>query len=774
MGRGAAGTSNSGGGSPVLAFARAAWRRDWRALVLLALAVAIATAFVMTAAIGARRAASAWGRFARTTESPDVFKDVPVDTSEAALADVRKRPEVRAAALMGFMVVVPEGRVPADAQPPGAFVGLSSGFGTDLYRPLILRGRAADLARADEFTINAAMAALTGLEPGDDVMLVSLPEGVHQPATVVGVHAGPLDVTLNSSQPLALMTPAFGAAWFEKYLEPLPTEFRSNYTTVVMADLHGSEGRADMLAEGFINGQEFGSEAIAGLNAQRTAFTALALAGAAGTLLAVGQAVSRRLRRDADQLPILTALGLTPRKRQTAIAAAPCAATVLGLAAAPFIAYFASPVVSTGVAHLLEVGRPNVVDLAVMGVGPALGLVVIAVFAWSAARRADTLPRAPQLHPTPIRLPGPAGLFGGRVAAGWGTPAARMTARSHLIGVIAGMAVITGVAVWASAARHVVSTPARYGVTWDVTISQNEEEQFSSDPVAIRSAAERLAASPDIGSPIARVIAGMHDSGNSEIIEIDRTSGSWWPTIVAGREPAGDNEVTVGMGIPGVGLGDTVEIQGRSLRIVGRHVVVPLSNGGPGMSIAMSAGTVSEQSLNSPRELLLVDLAPAATLDDVRRLTGEGLAVHAAAEATPGDIANLGRTAGLIQVLLVACVALTLAAFANGLIVATHTRRRDHATLRALGARWRTITGSVAWHGGLVAFLGAGVGIPIGLVIGRTVWRRTASGINAVPDLWRWAIAAAAIAAATLVVGAVVVAAAAAIPGRRPAVRPRE
>ena len=758
----------------MLAFARAAWRRDWRALGLLALAVAIATAFVMTTAIGARRAASAWDRFAQTTESPDVFKDVPVDTAEAALADVRKRPEVRTATLMGFMVVVPEGRVPTDAQPPGAFVGLSPGFGTDLYRPLILRGRAADLARADEFTINAAMAALTGLEPGDDVMLVSLPEAVHQSATVVGVHAGPLDVTLNSSQPLALLTPAFGAAWFEKYLDLLPTEVRSGYTTVVMAGLHGSEGRADLLADGFISGREFGSEAIAGLDAQRTAFTALALAGAAGTLLALGQAVSRRIRRDADQLPILTALGLTPRKRQTAIAAAPCAAAVLGLAAAPFIAYFASPVVSTGVAHLLEVGRPQVVDLTVLGVGPALGLLVIAVFAWSAASRADALPRAPRVHPNPIRLPGPSGLFGGRVAAGWGTSAARTTARSHLIGTIAGMAVITGVAVWAMTARHVVSTPARYGVTWDVTISQNEEEQFSSDPVAISSAAERLSARPDIGSPVARVIAGMHDSGSSEILEIDRASGSWWPEIVAGREPAADDEVTVGMGMPDVGLGDTVDIQGRTLRVVGRHVVIPLSNGGSGMSIAMSAGTISEQSLNVPDELLLVDLAPDATLDDVRRVIGEGLAVRAAAEATPGDIANLGRTSGLIQVLLVACVALTLAAFANGLIVSTHARRRDYATLRALGARWRTVTGSIAWHGGLVAFLGAAVGVPIGLVIGRTVWRRTASGINAVPDLWRWAIAAAAITAATLLACAAVVAAAAAIPGRRPAVRPRE
>ncbi len=764
------------GGSPVLAYARATCRRDWRALLLLAVAVAVASALVMTAAVGARRAASAWDRFARATESPDVFKDFPVDEGEAALADVIARPGVRAAALMGFMVVVPEGRVPVDAPPPGAFVGLSSGFGTDVYQPLILRGRAANPDRSDEFTINSQMAELTGLEPGNEVTLVSFPDAVNQPATMVGVHAGPLDVTLNAAQPLALLTPAFGAIWFETYLSPLPPELRSNFTTVVMASVEGDEGATAMLAEGFVTGRAFGSEAIAGLNAQRTAFTALALATALGTLLAVGQAVSRRLRRDADQLPILTALGMTPRERQTTIAMAPCAAALVGFAVAPFMAYVASPVVSTGVAGRLEPRPPIVIDLTIMVAGPAVGLVFVVVVAWSAARRADMQPTASQPHPTPIRLPGPAGLFGGRVASGWGTQAARMTARSHVLGVISGVAAITGVAVWSGAARHVVSTPSRYGVTWDATISANEEDRFSFDPGGLNPAAERLQASPDAGSPIARIVAGMHDGlpGESEIIAIDRTSGSWWPTIIAGRIPVGDDEITVGTAIPGVGLGDTVDLDGRSLRIVGKHVVIPLSNGASGMSIAMSAGTVAEQSLTFPTELVLVDLAPGATLDDVQRVAGEGLAVSPSTGSRPGDIANLGRTAGLNDVLLVACVALTLAIFANGLIVTTLTRRDDYATLRALGARRRTIAGSIAWHGGLVASISVVVGIPAGLVLGRTVWRRTASGINAVPDLWRWATAAAAIAAATFVVCGVIVAAAAAIPGRRPAMRPRE
>lgn len=760
----------------VATFARSRGRRDWRALLLLTFAVAIAGGLVMTALIGARRAGSAWDRFARDTRSPDVFKEIPIDEGDAALADVLTRPGVQAAVLMGFMPVFPEVRVPDGAQLPGAFVGLSPGFGTTVYRPLILSGRAADPRRADEFTINEAMARLTGLKPGDQVTIVSLPAGVQQPAIVVGIHAGPLDVTLNSLQPGALMTPEFGAAWFDAYVASLEPEDRSQYTMLLMADVRAEHDRTALLADNFVHGWVFGSEVVAGLNAQRTAFNVLAIAGAVGALLATGQAVSRRVRREADQLPVLAALGLTPRGRQTAIAAAPWAAAAIGIVTAPLVAFVATPLVSTGVTRRLELHRPYLVDLTVMLPGVGAGLVIVAVAAWFAARRTDAQPKTARPHPAPMTLPGPAGLFGGRVASGWGTPTARTVARSHVAGVVLGLAAITGVAVWSSAARHLVSTPSRQGITWDATIGPNEDEQFSFDPALLDAAADRLTADPSVGNVLARVVAGMYEEpgGDTEIIRIDRTSGSWWPTVITGRAPAADEEITVGVGVPGLGVGDTVELGGRTLTVVGKHVVPPVSNGSPGGSVAMSSTTAPDLSLAFPDVELLVDLAPGATLDELGRMVGDGLSVHGSVVDLPGDVANLGRTAGLTDLLLAACAALGFAAFANGLIVATHARRADHATLRALGARQRTITGSVAWHAGLVALTGAAVGIPVGLVLGRTAWHRTTRGINAVPDLWRWGSVAAVVAAVTVLAAGLIVVAIAAIPGRRPSSRRTE
>ena len=741
-------------------------------MALLAVAVAFAAGLVMTAGVGARRAGSAWDRFARETRSPDVFTQVSVAGADAALADLVARPGVAAGTLMGYMVVFPQGRVPAGANPPGAFVGLSPGVGTTIYRPLILAGRAADPARADELTINEAMAELTGLRPGDRVTMVSYPPTVNQPATVVGIHAGSLDVTLNSGRPSALMTPAFGAAWFDTWVATLQPQDRSQYQKLLMARVPDSKTRAALLANGFVDGRNFGSEAIAGLNAQRTAFTVLALAGAVGILLAVGQAVSRRVRREADQLPVLAALGLTPRQRQLAIGLAPCAAAAIGFAAAPFIGYIVTPWAATGLARRLDLGRPHVVDSAVMLSGAAVGIVAVAVAAYFAARRTDAQPRIPVPHPAPIRLPGPAGLFGGRVASGWSTPAARTVARSHVASAAFALAAITGVALWSGAARHLVSTPARYGVTWDAVIGQNEGDGTAPDPKALDGVAERLAANPGVGATVAHVMAGMYQGldDETEIVEVDRKNSTWWPPLIAGRAPRADNEITVGSGIPGAKLGDTVDIGQGKMTVVGKHVMPPLDNGSPGATIAMPSGTVNP-SLSPAKDMLLVRLGHGATLADLQRIAGSAFVVFDSAESRPGDVSNLGRTAGVINVLLLACIGLGVAAFANGLVVATRSRRDDYETLRALGARRRTLAGSVAWHGGLVAVIAALLGIPAGLILGRLVWRRSAGVVNAVPDLWRWGIDAAAVAGTTILVAGLVVAAAAAIPGRRLSVR---
>jgi putative ABC transport system permease protein len=206
-------------------------RRNWRGLALLAVAVAVGLGFAMVAAIGARRTGSAWDRFVSRSAPPDVIGEVPIDQLVARKSEVSERAGVTDVAAFAYMSMSYEGYEPAEGwRTLGAFVGLTPSFLRTLYSPLILEGRATDPERADELTINEAAARITGLRPGDDIVLTSEPAVVRQHAVVVGIHRGPFDVGLNGNQPGLLLTPAFGRQWFAPYLDALPADLRSGFT----------------------------------------------------------------------------------------------------------------------------------------------------------------------------------------------------------------------------------------------------------------------------------------------------------------------------------------------------------------------------------------------------------------------------------------------------------------------------------------------------------------------------------------------------------------
>jgi hypothetical protein len=74
------------------------------------------------------------------------------------------------------------------------------------------------------------------------------------------------------------------------------------------------------------------------------------------------------------------------------------------------------------------------------------------------------------------------------------------------------------------------------------------------------------------------------------------------------------------------------------------------------------------------------------------------------------------------------CFLAVLAVGAVGYALATTVRRRNHevAVLRALGMTRTQCRGVVATHATLLAVIGVGLGLPMGLALGRTVWRLVA------------------------------------------------
>ncbi len=739
-------------------------KRDWRAFALIAAAVALAGGFAMTAGIGARRAASAWEDFLDRTRFPDFASEVPATATQDIVQDVQSRPGVEGVVAFGYITVSPEQfGLATPEQPMGAFTGLTPGFGTDFYRPIITDGRAADPTRADEFTINRVMADVTGLQPGDAVVLVSVPSAVRQPATMVGIHVGVLDTGLNTGTPLSLLTPAFGAKWFGVYLAALSPEFREGYSAVVMGNVSSETTRAHLLAEGVRPTMGFAPQIATSLDTLATAYAVLAAVAAIGAAVAISQVVSRRIRRQAGSAPTLAALGFRPSGRRLALAGSDLGAAALGLLIVPLVAYLASPLTGRGLVRQVEPTTGRVGDPVLMALGVCAAAIVTFAIAVGAAWRADTTAPISRAHSraAPGSLPGPAGMFGARVAAGWASRSDRTVARSHIAGLCVSVAAVVAVVTWSAAARHLVETPARYGATWDAVVSSNDDGSSEFNPSVLDEAQAALDADPRLGRSLGRGITGMVgiSFGRVEVLQIDPATGPWWPDLLSGRIPRDPHEITVGSGLLDAGqrLGDQLDIGGvRPFTIVGEHVVTVFSNGEFGETVAMLAGTLPPAFMATPQALMWVELGSGKTIQDLENVTRDFFSVRSAVDAQPGNVSNLGRIGGLDELLLLVCIVLALATLANGLILATKARRRDHAAMRSLGASRSTVAGSVRWHTGIVTAIGGVVGIPLGLIVGAALWRHTASGVYVDGTLRRPLAVAVVIAIGLAVAGALV------------------
>jgi ABC-type lipoprotein release transport system permease subunit len=100
----------------------------------------------------------------------------------------------------------------------------------------------------------------------------------------------------------------------------------------------------------------------------------------------------------------------------------------------------------------------------------------------------------------------------------------------------------------------------------------------------------------------------------------------------------------------------------------------------------------------------------------------------------PAEIVNY-RSMGSPPIILASGLAAG-AIFALGLTLAAtvRRRRRDLALLKALGFTRRQLRACVAWQATVAAAVGAAVGVPGGIALGRQLWILFARNIYAVPQ----------------------------------------
>ena len=708
----------------VRAVFRATVRRRWRGLLLLCLATTATFSFPLVTATGARRAATSWARLSTATNAPDGGLVVATEDVEAAVADLRARPDVAGVGAFSYMPAAPSNLAVDES---GLYAGFGPGFGTSVYRSLIVEGRRPDDDEAGEITINRSLQELTGLQVGDRTDMLG--PGIEQPAVVVGIHRNPLEIGPNGGSPTALGSAAFLAAWWPAVQEIPGAEFLRPLVAVRFDPGADALAELEEVAAGFpdaalIRPGDLDSDVTEGMRAETTAYVVLALASTLTSLLMVGLLVGRVVRTTAEDGPVLAALGSVGVQRWLAGAAPPAVALLGGIALAPIVAIVASPLVRTGFAREADPATGIWFDgglLAAATVALAVGLLlVVALAGWRADAGRGGAAREVGRHSRLLAALArwPSALVGTQITS-------RRLARATVAAVALATAGLLAAVTWAASAQRLTSDFRLQGWAFDAFMERNAE---ANQDGSLAVSSDDLLARPEIAGLASYDRFTVTIGGTDvDVLALTPERGSLHPSLRRGRAPTGPGEVALGPGTIrrlDVSPGDTITVPGVDgdvdLTVVGEAVYPLIGNGGFGETASVN-GETGTRLVEEPLESgFLVDLAPGADLADLEAVVGD--AYNPSGPFSPPVVQRMRGAIGIDGALVAFFAVFAAVVLGFGVVAGAHRSARDYAVVRSLGFRSRQVLAAVGWHTGLTVVTGVAIGVPLGIALGRTVW----------------------------------------------------
>jgi putative ABC transport system permease protein len=745
-------------------------RSRWRGWLGRAVLFGIVCGTVLAAAAGARRTDTAYDRFVVAQRAYDVLIPNQTDQGTAVFdpAEVIALPQVDDS-VVGVFTYVELGTGEA------AIADDEGRLGRDINRFKILEGRPLDPDRPDEAVVSFAAADEQGIEVGDRIALFN-PSGSDAgrltPAQrsalaarrrvlsdgqvrIVGIEASPGEFPPHSA----------GSGWV--HLSPALSRSGalSGYEAIVVRLEHGSEdvpaflGELERLERGpqdavsVITQAEEGIEPNRSIHLQATAFWILAAVLAVAAIVLIAQIESRATRLEADDSPVLGALGESRAQRLagTLIGRVPVAA--LAAVTAVGVAVLLSPLAPVGIARIAEPDPGLHVDAGVLALGGVLVLALIPLLAlpaaWSTARLSPARAggsidgasgRPSWLVRRTAALRSPSAAIGVRFALERGGGRDAVPVRSTLFGVTIAVAALAATATFGASLAHLLDTPRLYGLVWDTQITN-----YGSGP-DLGGEADRIRRDPGVEA-VAVGEAGVPvsiDGERTSLLYLDDPTGSALPPVIEGRHATEGDEITLGARTArriDAGLGDTVDVAvegfpSSPFHLVGT-IVMP-----SGESSRLGEGALTTKAgvyrLGATDDVLANDLfvrlRPGTEPDQVAAtLPGGANGIFAVPVNAPTDLVNFGRVDALPAILggLVAFVAASM--LAHTLVTAVRRRRRDLAVLKTLGLARQQVGTVVRWQALTLVSVAVVVGTPIGIAIGRVAWTVLARQLGVLP-----------------------------------------
>ena len=756
---------------------RRSLRAHRRAILGLALVIALAGGVALASLAAARRTSSAFPRYLAAAHASDVAFNVvgpqPAEgefapnpcagcpNASAPVAVSGLRGVVADESYIGLedMFVLVGDQDPNGIQPE--VVGSIDGRFLDQDRLVVREGRLPRADRPDEIAINDQAAALLHLRVGTSVHLVvpdlsnpdlppdQVPILARANAHVTAVGLFPEEVLSDDvdGAPRVLVTPALTAKLRDIAGTYVWQGVRLAPGTSVDETIRAFDAR---LPAGYgANVQRTDTQIARVQRSVRPLALALGAFGGAAALAAIGLGMLGAVRVVAASSPpsertALVAMGLSRRDRALVAAGPAVVASLLGAVGALAVALALSPLGPVGPVRQVDPHLGVALDASVLliGAGALLLLTGAAALATGAraTRRGADEPLASRASWLVARLTaagvGPAGVVGARHAFGPdgeqdGVPTRSMLA-SCTLSVIAVVAALT----FGTSVRTLLRTPSSYGWSADLAVISGggyDELHLADAPKAARVPGIR---GLTVGG-FATVGLGGHQVNALGIAPVE---GPALVTVVDGRLPHSTHEVALAASTARDlhrSVGDQLAGPHGALHVVG---IAALPAVGPQASSHPSLG---QGALFTFEGLHAVDADAYPSIAFVRLDRGLDLqrsadrirvaVARAMSESPPGyadvvthlrpsEVIGLrpaSRTAyGFAAVLGAAAVlalALTLSASAR-------RRRRTYAVLGALGMDGRQLRRSVRWQLNLLVGATLAVGLPLGVAVGRVAW----------------------------------------------------
>jgi ABC-type lipoprotein release transport system permease subunit len=707
---------------------------------------------------GARRADTAFDRFLDDVSSPidvsaagieadlSVFDDAWADLTEP-IADIEG---VRGVTPVSWMAVAYE----IDGE-PSEFFSVSTGPSTGGAPPPgshVIDGRSADPLAADEVTINEEAQRQTGVDVGDRLTLRSYASdqfdafigsaveddrGPQVDVVVTGIHRTAEDISDNP-EGMVLLTPEFHDRYGDQIVHcdcsfwVGASRTDANAVTAALPAVIGEYPLAVQAVDDPVRTRVDRSVAL-----EVGALQVASLIAGIASLLVIAQALARHISGDGSTTPALAAVGATRPQvvRGWTILLAPVALS--GAVGAVVLATALSPLFPRGLARRAEIDTGVRFDtLAFVGGG---AVVLVATLCLSLAAAAVVTSRRPATAVRRARSWGtsfsPPAALGVSFALDPSRDRSRLVAASAVGGLVVAIAGAVAVALVDGSTNEVLRTPSAFAADWDLQLSAQPD-----DPDAVIAAAT---SDPGVDAFALQfvvtgnqfVITGPAGTGLVSPQTFQSITGSMGPFIDRGQPVATAEDVVLGEAIAesiGADIGDTVTLdagkKGEQEFVVsgigrlsdGDETDLAFVTTPDGLARLQSA---NELAINGAFIRLDEDAADART-----RLAELGFAPA----TPPSRVGNLGQIGSVPRLLAIALAALGIGGTTHALLVATSRRQADIAVARAMGFTPRQAASSIRWQGMVITALAIVAGVPLGVVVGRLVWKQVTTGVGAV------------------------------------------